>query len=447
DQWSDPKNTIASILEHIAQSVKSTPELLPELKAAGVVDAGALGMFIFLEGFFNSLCRQTDKFQPIQELFYGMLQISPSFQQQVEKGYCVDFIVRPGQNLEHCVKQIIKNDESAIISYFQDHIKIHLHTEDREAVKKKAQTFGRVVNWMEDDLGAQTKAFNQPKVNSPIHLVTDAAGSLTRLLSYDLGITLLDSYILIGEQSQPETSVNPLDLYTAMRAGIKVSTSQASLFERHQHYQHLLDHYPKVLYLCVGSIFTGNYQIAVNWKHQNDAGDCFTVIDTQAASGKLSIMVIATARFAAQTNDANKVIRFAHNAISKSEEYIFVDKLHYLAAGGRLSKTSAFFGDVLHMKPVISPTAEGAKKVGMVRNRKAQLKFTIEMLSRHFQKDSRPLILLEYSDNREWVCDTVKPELKNRFPVAEILLLPFSLTSGAHIGPGAWAFAYLPEMV
>lgn len=445
DQWIAPEETIERIINHIAQSVKSTLELLPELKAAGVVDAGALGMFIFLEGFFKGLCRQVGRFQPIQEIFSGMLTVSSSFRQQPEEGYCVDFVVRTDGNTEHQVKQIIKDDESAIIYAFQDHLKIHLHTRDKEAVKEKAQTLGQVVNWMEDDLREQTKAFHSRKVKTPIHIVTDAAGSLTRSLARSLGITLFDSYIHIREKSQPETCINPSDLYAAMRAGMKVSTSQASLFERHQHYRHLLDQHEKVLYLCVGSAFTGNYQTAVNWKHQNDPRNSFTILDTQAASGKLSVLVISTARFAAQTEDPDEVIRFARAAMSKSEEYIFVDKLHYLAAGGRLSKTSAFFGDALHMKPVITPTAEGAKKVGMVRNREAQLRFTIEKLGRQFQEDSKPLILLEYSDNREWVGDTVKRELETRFPMAEILLVPFSLTSGAHIGPGAWAVAYLPE--
>jgi len=446
DQWDEPEHTITGIIEHIAFSVKSTPELLPELKAAGVVDAGALGMFIYLEGFFKGLCRRFDEFQSIQALFNGQLQISPSFRQQAEEGYCVDFVVRPDKDIEHQVKQIAKDDESVLIYYFQDHIKIHLHTDDKETARNRAQSLGQVINWAEDDLGEQTKSFNAPKAKTPIHIVTDAAGSLPRDLAHGLGITLLDSYITIGNQSQPETCINPSDLYRAMRSEIKVSTSQASLFERHQHYRHLLDHYQKVLYLCVGSVFTGNYQIAANWKDHNDPKDCFTVLDTQAASGKLSMIVIATARYAAAADDPEEVIRFARNAVLKSEEYIFVDKLHYLAAGGRLSRSSAFFGDMLHMKPVISPMADGAKKVGMVRNQNAQLKFAIELLSRHFTTDSKPLILLEYSDNREWVCDTVRQELKSRFPRAGIRVVPFSLTSGAHIGPGAWAFAFLPEM-
>lgn len=445
DQWHNPEDTIEQIINQLAQSVTSTRALLPELTSAGVVDAGALGMFIYLEGFFKGLCRQLDNFQPIRETFAGMLQVSASFRQPAEEGYCVDFIVRTGRNAEDRIKQILKDDESAITYAFPNHLKIHLHTRDKAAVKEKAQALGQVVNWMEDDLGEQTKAFHPPKMKTPIHIVTDAAGSLTRSLAQRLGITLLDSYILIGERSRPETGVIPADLYRSMRDGIKVSTSQASLFERHQHYRHLLDHYPKVLYLCVGSAFTGNYDIAVNWKYQHDPLNRFTILDMQAASGKLSIMVISTARFATQTDDPEEVIRFAHAVMSTSEEYIFVDRLHYLAAGGRLSKTSAFFGDVLHMKPVISPTAEGAKKVGMVRNREGQIQFIMEKLGRQFQEDSKPMILLEYSDNQEWVENWVKPELISRLSLAEILVVPFSLTSGAHIGPGAWAVAYLPE--
>jgi DegV family protein with EDD domain len=445
DQWNQPEVISRSIIHHIAQSVKSTPELLPELKPAGVVDAGALGIFIYLEGFFKGLCRSTE-FLPVRKTFKGMLRISPLFRHQPEDGYCVDFVVRSDKNNAHDAKQIIKHDESAIIYSFPDHLKVHLHTNDRKKAKEKAQQLGRIVNWKEDDLSAQTQSFNPLKKKTPIHVVTDAAGSLPRILATDLGITLLDSYILIDNQSHPETCVNPADLYAAMRSGIKVSTSQASLFERHQHYQHLLDHYPRILYLCVGSVFTGNYQIATNWKHQNDPQNCFTVIDTSAASGKLSLIAISTARFAARTDDPEKVIRFARHAASESREYIFVDKLQFLAAGGRLSKTSAFLGDMLHMKPIITPTAEGAKKIGVVRNKAAQLEFAMETLRRDFDENSKPLILLEYSDNREWVTDTVMQELNKRLPASEILLLPFSLTSGAHIGPGAWALAYLPEM-
>ena len=56
------------------------------------------------------------------------------------------------------------------------------------------------------------------------------------------------------------------------------------------------------------------------------------------------------------------VIEYAKRVIDACEEYIFTDKLKYLAAGGRIAKSSAFLGDMLHVKPIITPTDEGAKK-------------------------------------------------------------------------------------
>jgi len=157
--------------------------------------------------------------------------------------------------------------------------------------------------------------------------------------------------------------------------------------------------------------------------------------------------VIATARYAAQTKNPMAVINFAQRAVEKCEEYVFLDKLKYLAAGGRLAKSSAFFGDVFHVKPIISPTAEGAKKVGAVKNRNSQLKYALDKLEGAFDQGSSPLIMLEYSDNYDWVSETVKEEIQTRYPSAEIILQPLSLTSGVHMGPGTWAMAFLPELV
>jgi fatty acid-binding protein DegV len=141
------------------------------------------------------------------------------------------------------------------------------------------------------------------------------------------------------------------------------------------------------------------------------------------------------------------VINFAQRAVEKCEEYVFLDKLKYLGAGGRLAKSSAFFGDVFHVKPIISPTAEGAKKVGAVKNRNEQLKYAFDKLKGAFDKESSSFIMLEYSDNRDWVNNTVKKEIQAQYPSAEIMLQPLSLTSGVHMGPGTWAVAFLPPTV
>jgi DegV family protein with EDD domain len=181
------------------------------------------------------------------------------------------------------------------------------------------------------------------------------------------------------------------------------------------------------------------------WKNENDPNDRLTVIDSGAASGRLGAVAIATARYSNSAGDADSVIHFAREAVNACEEYVFPDRLEYLAAGGRLSRAGGFFGDLLHMKPVISPTAQGAIKAGVVRDSVGQIEFALKQMERCIEDGSHPFILLEYSDNDKWVRDTVEGKIRMRYPLANIMLQPLSLTSGVHMGPGTWAVAILPE--
>ena len=438
------KQTVDTIIVRLEKTVHETYEQLPRLKEAGVVDAGALGMYIFFEGFFYALAGIPDDCRPVTETFKNRLQILPSFQENTESGYCVDFVIKAPYYSSDEIKIITSTQEEVIIIPEGDFYKIHLHTQDKEDVRSQISGLGNVVNWEDDNLASQIEEFKH-SLTGPLHIMTDAAGSVTRQDAKKYGFTLLNSYLTIGDKCLPETFFHPEELYSAMNKGVKVSTSQASVYERHQFYESVLERFEKVLYLCVGSVFTGNYQGAIQWKKEHDKQDKLLIIDTGAASGRLGTIALAVARYLAETNDIKNIIAFARKAVRTCEEYVFLDKLQYLAAGGRLSKTGAFFGEMLNMKPVISPLPEGAKKVGMVRNQEDQVKMALAKLAASLKDDSHALIMLEYSDNKNWVNGTVKKTLAERYPQAEIILQPLSLTSGAHMGPGTWGVAFLPD--
>ena len=244
---------------------------------------------------------------------------------------------------------------------------------------------GNVVAWSEDNLQKQVSEFNYNNREKVVHIVTDAAGSVTSENAHLLNFSILESYINFGEKSVPETQIRPENLYSLMRKGFKASTSQASNFERYQSYESLLSMHEKILYLCVGSVFTGNYRVSAEWKKEHDKDDQLIIIDSGAASGRLGIIAISTARYAQNCDNYEDVVSHAEWAMENSEEYIFLQKLNYLAAGGRLSKTSAFFGDMLKMKPVVSPRPEGAEKVGVVRTIEEQILFAKEKNDRIYK--------------------------------------------------------------
>ncbi|MDM8543093.1 DegV family protein [Desulfococcaceae bacterium HSG7] len=437
------RNSSQAIIDHLAKTVWESYDLLPELQKAGVVDSGALGVFLFLEGFFNCLYDADAELTPITQRFKNRLQISSAFQAENGHGHCINAVVQAQNANNDTVRRLLASGDSVVASADDELIKIHLHADDKNAVRQTVESMGRIVHWSEENLKDQVKTFKRPLKDAPLHIMTDAAGSLSVKDASNHGFTLLNSYIVTLNEVHPETLCDDAELYRYMRQGGKASTAQASQFERYQYYESALNQYDRILYLCVGSAFTGNYATAMAWKKKHDRNNRFTVIDTGAASGRLAMIVIATLDYLARADNAAEVIAFAQTAVEQSAEFIFLDRLHYLAAGGRLSKSSAFWGDLVRVKPIITPTSQGAKKAGQCFNRKAQIRFAMEKLADSFDENSTPLIMLEYTDNREWVADIVQHEIKGYYSQAEIKLQPLSLTSGVHTGPGTWGMAFL----
>jgi uncharacterized protein len=438
------ESSCRDLLTAMQESVLATATILPDLRAAGVVDAGALGMFVFFDGFFRTLTGCQQERLPLTALFPGRLEIAGAFRQKANAGYCVDALLRPSSDSALNTETIAAMGESVVVVRGEDQLKIHLHTANPRELRQSLDRLGEVITFSDEAL--PTGAAQQPRVPARpgcLHIITDAAGSLPRDLARDHGITLLDSYIISGDTAQPESLCAPPAIYAQLRAGTRVTTAQASLTERHELYGSICEQYGRTLYLCVGSAFTGNYAAATAWQRQH--GKLFEVIDTGAASGRLALIALLTARRSHTAGDAAEVAAYARALADSCRELVFIDTLRYLVAGGRVSRTGGFFGDLLRMKPVITPTRDGVRKLGVVRSREAQLDFALKSLRAETAGHRDLLLLLQYSDNRQWVEETAQPKIRTLLPEAEIELVPLSLTSGVHMGPGTWALAFAPS--
>jgi uncharacterized protein len=434
-----------AILAALREVVLATASTLPDLRSAGVVDAGALGMLVFFDGFFRAVTGNADSDIPLADLFPGRLEISAGFHPAATDSYCVDALIRTVDGQVFNTETAAALGESVVVIPCRENMKIHIHTSDPKKLQEEIAKRGEIVAWSDESLHLDQKKMPQFR-HSPnsIHIMTDAAGSLSREMARQYGITLLDSYIVAGDTADAESLCRPEAIYARMREGEKVTTAQASLFERHQMYRSVCEEHGRTLYLCVGSAFTGNFTTAMAWKQKHDAGNLLDIIDTGAASGRLGLISILTAHYTRAVEDADSVLAHARFLAENCREYVFIDVLRYLVAGGRVSRTGGFFGDLLHMKPVISPTPAGVRKVGVVRNRESQITFAEEKVRLETSGWKKVMILLQYSDNEDWVSEVVQMRIRTCIPQAEIIVGPLSLTSGVHMGPGTWSIAFAP---
>jgi len=363
------------IIDTLQQAVLSTSESLPALQQAGVVDAGALAMYIFFTGFFNELGGNRQAELPLFAQFKDRLTISSSFHPPASKSYCVDLLIKPedGQQEQGLNNHLAELGDSVVVVKDDQQLKVHIHTPDPEHLRQQLAAMGEVSKWSHERIRQTAVSLAAEKqAPTPIHLLTDCAASLPAELAQQNNITVLDSYIMAQGTCQPASLFSAAKVYELLRHDQKVTTSQASNFERHNHYHNSCQQFGPSLYLCVGSTFTGNYDIAAAWQKKQTEKE-FQVIDTGASSGKLALIVLQTARFARTTSNQEDILAFANKTCHECGEYVFIDQLKYLVAGGRVSRVGGFWGDLLHLKPIITPTHEGVKKAGVVRSSKAQL--------------------------------------------------------------------------
>ncbi|MHB8092406.1 MAG: DegV family protein [Syntrophales bacterium] len=431
------------VMIDLEEAVKKTSTGLPEIRKAGVVDAGALAMFVFFDASLKYLAGRDPMPDGLGGKFKDFLNPAVLSEAKAE-GFCVDAILRR-EATKGGSSNLSALGESLLMVEDNGYLKLHFHAGNTREAKKRLEGLGNIVAWAEEDMVEQARRFSRGGRKQAIHIMTDAAGSMTRDDAIELNVTLLNSYITVGDLCLPETYHDPLNMLAAMRQGVKASTSQASTFEKYQQYQKVLSLFPRILYLCVGSVYTGNYGVIMDWKKKHDPEGRLTVIDTGIASGKLGLAARAVAEFSLDTDDPDAVIRYAKKAVEECEEYIFLDKLQYLVAGGRMSKTGAFFGDMLHVKPIVTPMPGGVVKAGIARNANDQLTFAFKHLSEFMNNHTDAVIMLEYTDNMDWMKDHVEGPIRKQYPQARIILQQISLTSSVHMGPGTWAIAFLPK--
>ncbi len=426
------------IREHLQRVVAGSRSSLPQLEAAGVVDAGALGMFLFFDGFFRKLSGGQESPAPLPELFSGMLSVADSFVSLEKDDHCVEFTLATDDGGDDLPEQIGALGSSAVISSSPSGLKVHLHTEDPADLRQNLARFGKVQDWTDECMDSMARIREESRFcSNRVRIMTDAAASIPLALARSHGLILLDSYILTSGQAVPESLFAPGELYALMRKGQKVTTAQASNEERHLHYQAACSQHNNVLYIATGSAFTGNYATALAWKKGHDAAGNMEVVDSGAASGRLALIALLAARLAATGASMADLLSYVSRLVDAAKEYVFINEMKYLVAGGRVSRTRGLFADIFHMKPVISPMAEGVRRMAVLRSREAQLEYVFEKLD----GATDPLLLLQYTDNKQWLSEDVAALFRRNLPGAEILLLPLSLTSGVHMGPGTWSVA------
>jgi DAK2 domain fusion protein YloV len=149
---------IPAVIQHAEEVLAKTPELLPVLKEAGVVDSGGQGLVEVLKGAYDAFLGKEVDYSAIEAgAGAKVTKVTAEAAADIKFGYCTEFIILTEKEFteqdEHEFKGYLESIGDSIVCVADDDVvKIHVHTNDPGLAIQKALTFGQLSRMKIDNM-------------------------------------------------------------------------------------------------------------------------------------------------------------------------------------------------------------------------------------------------------------------------------------------------------
>ncbi len=154
----DLETFIPTVIDYAKEVLLKTPEMLPVLKEAGVVDSGGQGLIEVLNGAYDAFLGKEIDYSAIKSA-PGTTMVKPQAQAgaDIKFGYCTEFIIMTEKEFtqadEDGFKAYLESIGDSIVCVADDDVvKVHVHTNDPGLAIQKALTFGQLSRMKIDNM-------------------------------------------------------------------------------------------------------------------------------------------------------------------------------------------------------------------------------------------------------------------------------------------------------
>jgi len=449
------------LLERARESLARTPTLLPVLKKAGVVDAGAKGFVGLLEGVLAYIhgdpivaLDAPPDFSAEPPVAAGLVEY-PTAEEQYR--YCTEALVRgealPGPAVVRAHLQGF--GDSLIVIRTGDILKIHVHTDEPEEVFQYLKGFGKLVTHKAEDMRAQHAAVERASsghvslARRPISIVTDSAADLPDVIVRAHGIHVVPLILMEGDRPLRDgIDITAEEFHARIAAadGSLPTTSQPTPKAFLEAYARAAEDGETVLAVVLGSGLSGTVGSA------EAAASRFTdapvhVVDSLGASLLTGLLVLKATELAEMATPPEEIVAELKRIRERSGIFLTVDTFDRLLASGRVGRGRAWLGGVLSVKPILSLDDAGkVVPVGKVRGREKVVPEMLRLLAGRVPPGEKARVRFGVTHvGRPEVVEEVSRHLEARYGDVEILDAPATPVIATHTGIGAWALAWMRE--
>ncbi len=281
-----------------------------------------------------------------------------------------------------------------------------------------------------------------------IKILSDSACDLPIeiIKKYDIEILPI---ILIKDDKEylDKVTLEPEKVYSDMRNGEVYKTAQIppNIFD--EKFREYAEKGERLIYICFSSGLSGTYQTSLISKQlilEEYPEFDLEIIDSKAATCGFGTMVYKAAKMSKEGKTKIEILNMLEFYIDHMEHIFTVDNIEYLFRGGRVTRTQAFVGGLLNIKPVLN--IEDGKLVALekIRGKNKVIKRMLNIMEERSQDADlkNQTIGISHGDDLEMALK-IKGMIMENYGTTDFIINTIGGAIGAHSGPDTLAISFL----
>jgi hypothetical protein len=436
-----------SSVDVLNKSLLATKSKLAVLAKANVVDAGARGFVLFVEGIIDFIANRNLK-DLIQVKAETALfeKIEESIPEKVDFRYCTEALIKNNSVDNKSLLQLLEKYGNSIVVAGSDKMKrIHLHTNNPAELFNELRNTGTLAFQKADDMIRQSEVVYNRKWK--IALVTDSTCDLEQDIIDNYQINMLPININFGENHYlDKITILPEQFYTLLKENKDYpKSSQVNEKSFTNLYSHLASHYDSIIAIHLSDRLSGTFNSSQKAAKaiSEELNKPISVINSKNLSGALGLVVLRTAKAIEAGYSHDQVVNMAEKWTKNVRIFVSVKSMKYLVRGGRVSFVRGLIARILNICPIVSIDESGK---AFVFDKAFNQRSNMEKVMGYITKISKEKTIWNYivlhannTDAARWYSEKMEM-LTNKKPASIVNISPIL---GANAGIGAAAVSLL----
>lgn len=435
------------------EALRDTPTKLEILAKNHVVDAGAKGFVVFLEGmidFFEhkelkklATTRNILKVKDFEEVVHD--------EEDIKFRYCTEALITFEKNNENnkiILKDAISNyGDSLVIAGSPKKLRIHIHTDDPSGLFSVIKDHGNITYKKVDDMVMQSQIVFHRKWKTA--LVTDSTCDLPKEILEKYQIHVVPLTVHFEKDFYLDTiTITPDQFYQLLaESKINPTTAQPTYKDFTNKYEYLASHYESIIGIHLSEKMSGTFSNSRKAAHaiKERQDKDISVFSSNKVSVGLGLVLLRAAEAIENGLTHQEITGKMDEWISKAHLMVNAQSLKYLIRGGRVSAVKGFFGKMMGVQPIIVVNKDGkAELFGKPTSAKQSMKMVLDETIKIIEGKKLWGYAIAHAQNQDGA-DWYANEMESITGLKPKFISAASPVLGTHVGPGVVGMAFLLE--